>query len=84
MQEKAYKLLAAQENISHNEAKALIDAGLVSARGAKIALAREMLGENTKFSVMKPAKLAIIYASCCYLRTKNFARQRLRNLKICA
>lgn len=61
MQEKAYKLLAAQENISHNEAKALIDAGLVSARGAKIALAREMLGENTKFSVMKPAKPAIIY-----------------------
>ena len=61
MQEKAYKLLAAQENISHNEAKALIDAGLVSARGAKIALAREMLGENTKFSVMKPAKPEIIY-----------------------
>ena len=61
MQEKAYKLLAAQENISHNEAKALIDAGLVSARGAKIALAREMLGENVKFSVMKPAKPAIIY-----------------------
>ena len=44
MQEKAYKLLAAQENISHNEAKALIDAGLVSARGAKISLELDILG----------------------------------------
>ena len=56
MQEKAYKLLAIQENISNNEAKALIDDGLVSAKGVKIKVARELMSENTKFVVQKIAK----------------------------
>ena len=61
MQEKAYKLLAIQENISNNEAKALIDDGLVSAKGVKIKVARELMSENTKFVVQKIAKPVKIY-----------------------
>ena len=61
MQEKAYKLLAIQENISNNEAKALIDDGLVSVKGVKIKVARELMSENTKFVVQKIAKPVKIY-----------------------
>ena len=35
-EEKAYKLLAIQEGISNNEAKELIDSGLVYAKGQKL------------------------------------------------
>ncbi|WP_069637947.1 RluA family pseudouridine synthase [Campylobacter pinnipediorum] len=52
-QEKAYKLLALQEGISNNEAKELIDSGLVFAKGQKLAIARAMLNINTKFTVQK-------------------------------
>ncbi|MDA3078027.1 RluA family pseudouridine synthase [Campylobacter sp. JMF_06 NA1] len=61
MQEKAYKLLAIQEKISNNEAKALIDAGLVSAHGKKLSVAREMMSEKTIFSVAKMEKPKLIY-----------------------
>lgn len=60
-QEKAYKLLAIQEGISNSEAKELIDAGLVSARGEKIVVARAMMGVTTKFSVQKAPKPSVIY-----------------------
>lgn len=59
--EKAYKLLALQENISNNEAKNLIDSGLVSASGKKIVVARGELSEKTVFSVLKLAKPEIIF-----------------------
>ena len=59
-QEKAYKLLAAQENISNNEAKALIDAGVVSASGRKIVVARAQMNVNTTFKVQKIATPKII------------------------
>ncbi|AII14587.1 23S rRNA and tRNA pseudouridine synthase [Campylobacter iguaniorum] len=60
-EEKAYKLLALQEGISNNEAKELIDAGLVSARGQKIVVARGMLSDTTTFKVMKIAKPTKIF-----------------------
>ena len=48
MQEKAYKLLALQENISNREAKDLIDRGLVFSRGKKIVLARALMKEGNE------------------------------------
>lgn len=59
--EKAYKLLAIQEGISNNEAKALIDNGLVSAKGEKIVIARALISTNTKFNITKVQKPTIIF-----------------------
>lgn len=59
--EKAYKLLALQEGISNNEAKELIDAGLVSAKGQKIAIARALMSVGTKFSVQKMPRPSVIF-----------------------
>lgn len=59
--EKAYKLLAIQEKISNNEAKNLIDAGLVSVGGKRLELARIELKENSVFRVEKIAKPTKIY-----------------------
>lgn len=60
-EEKAYKLLAIQEGISNNEAKELIDSGLVSAKGQKIAVARAMMSAATKFNVQKMPKPSVIF-----------------------
>ncbi|CAD7286494.1 RluA family pseudouridine synthase [Campylobacter suis] len=60
-QEKAYKLLALQENISNNEAKALIDDGLVFAKGQKVLIARGLMSDTTKFSVQKQPKPNVIF-----------------------
>lgn len=60
-EEKAYKLLALQEGISNNEAKSLIDSGLVSAKGQKIAVARAMMSVATKFSVQNMPKPSVIF-----------------------
>jgi 23S rRNA pseudouridine1911/1915/1917 synthase len=59
--EKAYKLLAEQENISNNKAKELIDKGVVSANGKKIVIARGMLKEGTKFKVKEIATAKVIF-----------------------
>lgn len=61
MQEKAYKLLSRQENISHNAAKELIDSGLVSVNGVKVSIARTLLDSKTKFTLIKPKKAQIIF-----------------------
>ena len=58
--EKAYKLLAIQENISANEAKRLIDSGKVFAFDKKIKIARALMKKNTKFKIIntqKPKKI---------------------------
>lgn len=60
MQEKAYKLLSVQENISNNEAKKLIDDGLVFASGKRIKIARANLDLNTKFKLEKRQNVKII------------------------
>nr|WP_321320751.1 RluA family pseudouridine synthase [uncultured Campylobacter sp.] len=57
----AYKILAKQEGISNNEAKALIDAGVVSAKGEKIVIARALMSEKTEFKLMRIEKPKIIY-----------------------
>ncbi|CZE46979.1 pseudouridine synthase family protein [Campylobacter geochelonis] len=59
--EKAYKLLAIQEGISNNEAKDLIDDGLVSLHGEKLSIARGLVDTKAKFSVQKIAKPAVIF-----------------------
>ena len=59
--EKAYKLLAIQEGISNNEAKELIDAGLVSVGGQRVVLARGLLKESAKFKITKLSKPTKIF-----------------------
>lgn len=59
--EKAYKLLALQENISNKQAKELIDAGLVSAKGEKIVFARAQISEKTNFKILKIANPSVIF-----------------------
>ncbi|WP_104691251.1 RluA family pseudouridine synthase [Helicobacter heilmannii] len=49
----AYKILAKQRNISHKEAKRLIDRGLVSVAGRRLKLARELLEPHTFLSVLE-------------------------------
>ena len=51
-EEKAYKILAKQKNISNNEAKELIDSGLVYAKGQKVMIAAGLL-MAIKFSSSK-------------------------------
>jgi len=59
--EKAYKLLAIQEGISNNEAKSLIDSGLVYAHGKKILIARGLLDSKATFKVLKVSKPKVIF-----------------------
>lgn len=51
--EKAYKLVAAQEGISNNVAKSMIDRGLVYVGNKKVMIARGELDSKTNFRVIK-------------------------------
>jgi len=51
--EKAYKILALQEGISNNNAKSMIDRGLVYVGNKKVIIARGELDSGTTFRVMK-------------------------------
>lgn len=59
--EKAYKLLAEQENISNSAAKDMIDRGLVSVRGKKLLIARGEIAEDTVFKINEVPKTRIIF-----------------------
>ena len=59
--QKAYKLLSLQENLSHNEAKSLIDRGLVSINGKKLQIARALLSPQTKFHIQTPSRITEIF-----------------------
>ena len=59
--DKAYKVLAKQENISNSKAKDLIDKGLVRAEGKKVMIARGEISTNTKFSVKMPNDVKVIF-----------------------
>jgi 23S rRNA pseudouridine1911/1915/1917 synthase len=59
--EKAYKLLAFQENISNNKAKELIDRGLVYVGDQKVKIARADISDDTKFRIEMPQDISIIY-----------------------
>ncbi len=61
MQEKAYKLLAAQEGITNRSAKDLIDSGLVYSGGKKIVMARALMPFKTTFKVEKPLKIKKLF-----------------------
>ncbi|WP_024787743.1 MULTISPECIES: RluA family pseudouridine synthase [unclassified Lebetimonas] len=61
MKEKAYILLAKQENISNRKAKELIDRGLVYAREKKIKIARGLLPANIKFKIINIPDIRKIY-----------------------
>ncbi len=61
MQDKAYKLLALQENISNREAKELIDKGCVFSHGKKIIVARALMNTKTKFSLVKTKNPNVIF-----------------------
>jgi len=60
-QEKAYILLAKQENISNRKAKELIDRGLIYSHDKKIKIARGLLPINTKFKIEKISKINKIF-----------------------
>lgn len=59
--EKAYKLVAMQEGISNNEAKELIDRGVVYAKGHKVLIARAMMAASTTFKIERPAPVVRIF-----------------------
>lgn len=59
--EKAYKLLATQEEISNKKAKELIDRGLVYVTDRKVKIARAELPDDTHFRVEMPADIVILY-----------------------
>ena len=61
MKDKAYKLLALQENISNRAAKDLIDRGVVFAKGEKLKVARDLIETNTKFVIQKVQKIQKLY-----------------------
>jgi len=59
--EKAYKLLAIQENISNGKAKDLIDRGVVTVNGKKLLIARGEIREDTVFKVKDIADAKILF-----------------------
>jgi len=59
--EKAYKILAAQLNISTNKAKDMIDMGLVYSHGKKLSIARAMMPKDTEFKVEQVEKIEKIF-----------------------
>ena len=59
--DKAYKVLALQEGISNNEAKSLIDRGLVYAGNKKVMIARGDIDSKTNFKVEKVEKIKPIF-----------------------
>lgn len=59
--EKAYKLLAKQENISNGAAKDLIDRGLVSVKGKKVLIARGEIDDSTIFKINELPKTKVIF-----------------------
>lgn len=59
--DKAYKLLALQENISNSKAKDLIDKGLVRVGTRKIAIARGELSTKSTFQVKEIAPIKVIF-----------------------
>lgn len=59
--EKAYKLLAVQENISNSQAKQLIDDGLVFVAGKQIKIARADVNPKSRFVVSYVEKIEKIF-----------------------
>lgn len=60
-EDKAYKLLAAQEKISNSKAKDMIDKGLVYVGNRKVMIARGNMPEKTTFRLEEVEKIRVIY-----------------------
>ncbi|MEA3384596.1 MAG: RluA family pseudouridine synthase [Campylobacterota bacterium] len=59
--EKAYKLLAIQEEISNAKAKNLIDKGVVTVNGKKLVLARGQLSDKAVFKIKEIASARVMF-----------------------
>ncbi len=59
--EKAYKVLAEQEDISNKKAKELIDKGFAFVEGKRLVIARAEVSKETKFRIEMPEDIKIIY-----------------------
>ena len=59
--EKAYKVLAQQQDISNKKAKELIDRGLVYVGDKKVKIARAEISDQTKFRIEYPEEIEILY-----------------------
>ena len=59
--EKAYKLVALQEGVSHSQAKSMIDRGLVYVGNKKVMIARGELDAKTIFKIQKIEKIKPIF-----------------------
>lgn len=81
--EKAYKILALQENISHKKAKILIDRGQVFTNQKRVKIARENLPQNTILRVSQILKIREIFRdeNVCALEKPPFvnAPELLKN-----
>ncbi len=60
-QDKAYKILALQEQISNGKAKELIDKGIVYVGDQKVKIARALIDADIKFRIETPPDIKIIY-----------------------
>lgn len=61
MTEKAYKLLAIQENITNRSAKDLIDRGVVYSSGKKVIMARALMDVKARFRVEDISKVKVLF-----------------------
>lgn len=59
--DKAYKLLARAKNISHTQAKSLIDKGLVMSGGKKLTIARSEIPITASFEVLEIKKPKVLF-----------------------
>ncbi len=73
--EKAYKLLATQENISANKAKLYIDSGLVSIKGQKLTIARVLVDSKSEFALKPLPQTKVIFEDADILAVDKPAYQ---------
>jgi len=59
--DQAFKVLAKQEGISNNRAKALIDSGLVFVGDKQVKIARAQINTETKFRIEYPSDIEVLY-----------------------
>jgi 23S rRNA pseudouridine1911/1915/1917 synthase len=59
--DQAFKVLAIQEGISNNKAKALIDRGLVFVGDKQVKIARAQINTETKFRIEYPSDVEVLY-----------------------
>lgn len=80
--EKAYKLLALQQNISINKAKSLIDSGSVSVNGKRVLIARAIIPKNVRFEVADNSSCVIFEDEKILALDKSAGIDSLRLLEL--